>query len=152
MQNTDNTYVDQPNSLQDMSSSYLNSWSNWQQPSPPVIRQEPVPVPGSHQQTSEFSFAPMSAPSAPTLGPQPSIVSVPLERTEMESDSPGNTQLMDMGMMVSGESGMDEHWISFMRGSGLMEPSTYPPTSRANASNSMDTAFVGNGTPHDAFR
>jgi len=45
----------------------------------------------------------------------------PSSRLEnMETDSPENSQLRDMGMMVSGESGMDEQWISFMRDSGIM--------------------------------
>jgi len=39
---------------------------------------------------------------------------------DIQIDSPENSQLLDMGMMVSGESGMDEQWISFMRDSGIM--------------------------------
>lgn len=39
---------------------------------------------------------------------------------DIQTDSPENSQLLDMGMMVSGESGMDEQWISFMRDSGIM--------------------------------
>jgi hypothetical protein len=33
---------------------------------------------------------------------------------------------MDFGMMVSGESGMDEGWISFIRDSGLLDGSSRP--------------------------
>ena len=44
----------------------------------------------------------------------------PSRLENMETDSPENSQLLDMGMMVSGESGMDEQWISFMRDSGIM--------------------------------
>jgi len=39
---------------------------------------------------------------------------------DIQIDSSENSQLLDMGMMVSGESGMDEQWISFMRDSGIM--------------------------------
>lgn len=51
----------------------------------------------------------------------------------MKTDSPEGTQLMDMGMMVSGESGMDEQWISFMRESGIMD-SNYAARSQADPS------------------
>jgi hypothetical protein len=42
------------------------------------------------------------------------------------SDSPpyGNP---DLGMMTSGESGMDEQWMSFMRDSGILGPSPSAP-------------------------
>jgi len=34
---------------------------------------------------------------------------------------PSNISLVDLGMMMTGESGMDEQWISFMRDSGLLQ-------------------------------
>ncbi|KAG6918921.1 hypothetical protein DXG01_010576 [Tephrocybe rancida] len=37
----------------------------------------------------------------------------------MQSDPPEN--LIDLGMMMTGDSGMDEQWMSFMRDSGLLE-------------------------------
>ncbi len=119
MQNVDTTYTGQPTSLQEnVSSSFLNSWPNLQQPPPPAIRQESLSAPGGYRQaTTELSFVPMSV--SPALS---SMTSIP--QTDMKPDTPESTQLMDMGMMVSGESGMDEHWISFMRGSGLMGPNT----------------------------
>lgn len=144
----DTTYAGQSAPLQeDISSPLLNPWSNWQQSTPSTILQDSVSTPRGYQQAATgFTFA-----SMPTLGPQPSMINIP--NTEVKSDSPPeSTQLMDMGMMVSGESGMDEHWISFMRGSGLLEPNAYSPPSQANTSNNMDPAFTGKGAPHVAFR
>jgi len=37
----------------------------------------------------------------------------------MRNDSPEN--LVDLGMMMNGDSGMDQQWMSFMRDSGLLE-------------------------------
>jgi len=34
---------------------------------------------------------------------------------------PSDISLVDLGMMMTGESGMDEQWISFMRDSGLLQ-------------------------------
>lgn len=40
---------------------------------------------------------------------------------EIKAD-PDNS-LVDLGMMMNGESGMDEQWISFMRDSGFLQGS-----------------------------
>ncbi|KAG5644077.1 hypothetical protein DXG03_009167 [Asterophora parasitica] len=40
---------------------------------------------------------------------------------EMKSDSESPENLVDLGMMLTGDSGMDEQWMSFMRESGLLE-------------------------------
>lgn len=39
---------------------------------------------------------------------------------EIETD-PFDVSLVDLGMMMTGESGMDEQWMSFMRDSGLLQ-------------------------------
>lgn len=39
------------------------------------------------------------------------------------ADSPPDGSLMDLGMLMSGESGMDEQWLSFMRDSGILDGS-----------------------------
>lgn len=38
----------------------------------------------------------------------------------IKADSP-ESNLMDLGMMMSGDSGMDQQWMSFMRDSGLLD-------------------------------
>jgi hypothetical protein len=58
-------------------------------------------------------------PSTISPGQQQSTANT-LGMDAMKTDSPEGSQLMDMGMMVSGESGMDEQWMSFMRESGIM--------------------------------
>lgn len=58
---------------------------------------------------------------------------------------------MDMGMIVSGESGMDEQWISFMRESGLVDPNY--PTPQTSATGNLSAYSLGNRIPsHAAFR
>lgn len=39
---------------------------------------------------------------------------------EIKTD-PSDTSLIDLGMMMAGESGIDEQWISFMRDSGFLQ-------------------------------
>jgi len=58
-------------------------------------------------------------PGGMTSGQQQFAVDTPGPE-DIQIDSSENSQLLDMGMMVSGESGMDEQWISFMRDSGIM--------------------------------
>lgn len=59
---------------------------------------------------------------------------------EAEPKVDPSTSLVDLGMMMTGESGMDEQWMSFMRDSGLLQvnPSGLPvyttlPTSYSNS-------------------
>lgn len=127
---------------EDISNTYSNAWSNWQQPGP-SIPQEALSVPSAYQQPPPEFFASMPVASGPS-GSQQSVVNV--LASDVKSDSPENTQLMDMGMMVSGESGMDEQWMSFMRESGLMDPNTYA-SSQSNNSGSTNAACVGNRIP-----
>jgi len=61
---------------------------------------------------------------------------------DIQTDSPENSQLLDMGMMVSGESGMDEQWISFMRDSGIMN-SCHTSRRQFDAFGNMDLMPMG---------
>lgn len=42
------------------------------------------------------------------------------EPVQLKTD-PSDTSLVDLGMMMTGESGMDEQWMSFMRDSGFLQ-------------------------------
>ncbi|KAF9452456.1 hypothetical protein P691DRAFT_697077 [Macrolepiota fuliginosa MF-IS2] len=144
MQTTDTTYHSQTTPVQEkISDTYPNPWSNWQQSAPSVTK-EVSSVPSAYQQPpTEYSFTQTSA-----IGSQPSMVSI--LGSDIKPDSPPeSTQLMDMGMMVSGESGMDEQWISFMRESGLMGPNTYS-TGQTNMGGNPGMGLNGSGNPSQA--
>lgn len=130
MQTTESTHTAQAASIpDDLPTTYPNTWSSWQSPSPSSATQEAF-VPYAYQQAAPPDFAYVPMPPAMTLGQQQPTVNNPgLE--PMKTDSPEGTQLMDMGMMVSGESGMDEQWMSFMRESGIMD-SNYALRSQIN--------------------
>lgn len=68
--------------------------------------------PLSNQCYMDGSFAPQNMPFAST--PE-------YDNFMIKSDSPEN--LVDLGMMMTGDSGMDEQWMSFMRDSGLLDGS-----------------------------
>ncbi|KAJ3573873.1 hypothetical protein NP233_g2152 [Leucocoprinus birnbaumii] len=117
---TDNTFSAQVAPMQeDLSSTYPNTWSNWQQ-QPNSTTRNSFPAPYAYQQaTPDFKYASISSTRAP--GQQQPEISNTLGLEAMKTDSPEGSQLLDMGMMVSGESGMDEQWMSFMRDSGIMD-------------------------------
>lgn len=129
---TDTAYSAQVASMpEDLSSTYTNTWSNWQQPPNSAMRAT-FSAPYSYQQTTpDFVYAPISEARSPGQQQSEAVNTLGLEA--MKTDSPEGTQLMDMGMMVSGESGMDEQWISFMRESGIMD-SNYAARSQADPS------------------
>lgn len=97
--------------------------------------------PQGHVPSSEFSKLPLPwEPSTSTFtqslnkphnyssNPSPFTInqSLPSNPTPqysnftMKSDFP-ESNLADLGMMLTGDSGMDEQWMSFMRDSGLLE-------------------------------
>lgn len=91
------------------SSEYQKISAPWE-PSPSVFRSSPN--------------SPQNYPDNPSLFAN--TMSVPLDPTTLygsfntDNGSPeGN--LTDLGMMMTGDSGMDEQWMSFMRDSGLLE-------------------------------
>lgn len=66
-----------------------------------------------------FSYDPSSTSSFdPYQGPQlyPST-------TPTAASTPESANLADLGMMMNGDSGMDEQWMSFMRNSGILDRS-----------------------------
>lgn len=68
----------------------------------------------------------------------------------MQADTPENNQLMDMGMIASGESRMDEQWISFMRESGLVDFNYSPnhnDTTYASSVYSLGNRIAPQGSP-----
>ncbi|KAG6855101.1 hypothetical protein C0991_006030 [Blastosporella zonata] len=66
----------------------------------------------ANQSNYQDSSSGLPNPDMP-FGPMPDY------ENPMKSDSPEN--LVDLGMMMTGDSGMDEQWMSFMRDSGLLE-------------------------------
>lgn len=87
---------------QEMKSPAQSSWAS----SVPV----PTSVVNQRSYTDNSSMPPPNIPfdSAPDSG-----------NYALKRDSSEN--LVDLGMMMTGDSGMDEQWISFMRDSGLLE-------------------------------
>lgn len=46
--------------------------------------------------------------------------SVSTPTSASDSDTPASGDLVDLGLMMNGDSGMDEQWMSFMRDSGIL--------------------------------
>ncbi|KAF8076284.1 fungal-specific transcription factor domain-containing protein [Lyophyllum atratum] len=78
-------------------------------------------VPSLWQPSASFATTPISRPnySDSSSSIPPDIPFAPYGNLAMKSDSPEN--LVDLGMMMTGDSGMDQQWMSFMRDSGLLE-------------------------------
>ncbi|TFK43632.1 fungal-specific transcription factor domain-containing protein [Crucibulum laeve] len=104
--------------------------------------QEPLNMGSPQHQQQTWSPWPLSASSYASISPE----SYPMNAGEgsgydtsfsaTATSFPGmciktdtsEDNLVDLGMMMSGESGMDEQWMSFMRDTGLLstEPNGYP--------------------------
>ncbi|RDB22452.1 putative transcriptional regulatory protein C1F7.11c [Hypsizygus marmoreus] len=87
---------------------------------------EPQDAQSPWQPPSTFTSSPITQQSFPdniSLTPQDMtfIPSADYGNFAMKSDSPDN--LVDLGMMMTGDSGMDEQWMSFMRDSGILDGS-----------------------------
>lgn len=83
------------------------------QPSPSIF----TPLsPGTDQHISRFSTSFASYP-APDSNPNPNYNGL-----DFKTDP---SEVGDLGMMISGESGMDEQWISFIRESGFLNGTSY---------------------------
>ncbi|KAF9469100.1 fungal-specific transcription factor domain-containing protein [Collybia nuda] len=67
--------------------------------------------PSSYRDDPPLFTHPISAPGDPTTQ----------YGNIINQNSPPESNLTDLGMMMTGDSGMDEHWMSFMRDSGLLE-------------------------------
>jgi hypothetical protein len=65
---------------------------------------------------------------------------------DIKSD-PSDSSLVDLGMMMTGESGMDEQWMSFMRGSGILQAD-----SGTNAGMSMYIPSPPSFTPPQTYQ
>lgn len=94
----------------------------------------------SHQQHEQSSWPSWSAPSLYTALPPETYANIvsnndnnsipypqevmgqpPGQLTYQQAPPDNANALVDLGMMMSGESGMDEQWMSFMRDSGLLQ-------------------------------
>lgn len=81
-------------------------WPNW---APPSLF-TPLPMETFSNITTELTpFSNNESSSTAETAP-----------VEIKTD-PSDVSLVDLGMMMTGESGMDEQWISFMRDSGLLQ-------------------------------
>lgn len=89
------------------------AWQTWQ-PSPSIF----TPLsPGTYQHiSSRFST---SVPSY--AGPDP-IPNPNYNGLDFKTDP---SEVGDLGMMITGESGMDEQWMSFIRESGFLDGTSY---------------------------
>lgn len=95
------------------------------------------PMPPSEPQQEQYQMWPNWAPpSLFTPLPMETFSNITTELTPFSSEQssataettpveiktdPSDVSLVDLGMMMTGESGMDEQWISFMRDSGLLQ-------------------------------
>jgi hypothetical protein len=67
-----------------------------------------------------FSYGPSSTPSFDAFrDSQPYSMSTPTSASTPET--PGSGDLTDLGLMMNGDGGMDEQWMSFMRDSGILD-------------------------------
>ncbi|KAF8165443.1 fungal-specific transcription factor domain-containing protein [Crassisporium funariophilum] len=87
-----------------------NTWSNWQTSS-------------SYTPSPHDTFRNMTSEPSPFFTNN-QLLNQPISSADMDVkvDQNGNS-LVDLGMMMTGESGMDEQWMSFMRESGLLDGS-----------------------------
>jgi len=71
-----------------------------------------------------FAYDPSSTSSFDAYqGSQPYSTTTPTS-----ASTPESANLTDLGMMMNGDSGMDEQWMSFMRDSGILDRSRDPAT------------------------
>lgn len=105
-----NASPDTPDAAQSQSNlDPQNSWQNW---IPPTLF-TPLPSATYNNISAQLSpFAP-SYPSIDSNGGQTEAL------MDIKGD-PSESSLVDLGMMMTGESGMDEQWMSFMRDSGIL--------------------------------
>lgn len=104
---------------------FTDPWSTWPHSRLPSGQNLPVP---NAPPSSGFPYMP-----EPSVSQQSGA---DVSGAAMQADTPKNNQLMDMGMIASGESRMDEQWISFMRESGLVDFN--------HSQNHPDTAYTSN--------
>ncbi|KJA29960.1 hypothetical protein HYPSUDRAFT_210788 [Hypholoma sublateritium FD-334 SS-4] len=110
-----NTSPDTPDIAQSQSNlDQQNSWQNW---IPPTLF---TPLPSATYNNISAQLSPF-APSG-SSGQYPSIDSNggQTEALMAIKGDPSDSSLVDLGMMMTGESGMDEQWMSFMRDSGIL--------------------------------
>lgn len=89
------------------------AWQPWQ-PSPSIF----TPLsPGTYQNISSRFSTSFASYAAPDLNPNPNYNGL-----DFKTDP---SEVGDLGMMISGESGMDEQWISFIRESGFLDGTSY---------------------------
>jgi len=79
-------------------------WPNW---APPSSLFTPLPMENITTELAPFSN-------------NQSSTAAEITPVEIKTDL-SDASLVDLGMMMTGESGMDEQWISFMRDSGLLQ-------------------------------
>ncbi|KAH6915006.1 fungal-specific transcription factor domain-containing protein, partial [Coprinopsis sp. MPI-PUGE-AT-0042] len=104
--------------LQTANQSYMANGSHPQQPMSWWNQGQPMsapPIDMNSNQTAEYYASPLSAP-----------VSVSNNRRGEYGFDPQFVQenasgLADIGMMLSGDAGMDQQWLSFMRDSGFLD-------------------------------
>lgn len=89
------------------------AWLPWL-PSPSIFT--PLP-PGTYQHISSTFPTSFASYAAPDSNPNPNYNGL-----DFKTDASG---VGDLGMMISGESGMDEQWISFIRESGFLDGTSY---------------------------
>jgi hypothetical protein len=88
----------------------------------------PQQQPDTQSQQQQYqSMGSMSPPAAPnsftydSSGSSFNAFSQPYSTaTSTSASTPESGDLTDLGMMISGDSGMDEQWMSFMRESGIL--------------------------------
>lgn len=121
-----NAYPDLNATAQSLDQSILNGVSAFPQftsnTQPPAFSYQGPSMPSSMQQnqtqsrSSSFSYDPASFDAY-----QHSYSTAPTDASTPES---GSNDFADLGMMMNGDSGIDEQWMSFMRESGIINTST----------------------------
>lgn len=91
-----------------------NNWQNWM---PPTLF-TPLPSATYNNINSQLSSLP---PSGSASGQYPAMDNTQSELLMDIKVDPSDSSLVDLGMMMTGESGMDEQWMSFMRDSGILQ-------------------------------
>jgi hypothetical protein len=99
------------------------NWSNW---SEQMAYSNPQQS-GQYQPPPQPSFGLFDQPRVPGPIPTPGMNSLfDDSRSNQPLGNPSQSNLVDL-MMLTGESGMDEQWMSFMRDSGFLDPgNAYP--------------------------
>ncbi|KAF8974208.1 fungal-specific transcription factor domain-containing protein [Flammula alnicola] len=86
-----------------------NAWQTW--PLPSLF----TPLPNATYNNLHTDISPFTPNPGPASGSGESGGLM-----DIKAD-PADTSLVDLGMMMTGESGMDEQWMSFMRDSGILQ-------------------------------